>query len=597
MKKQSQSLFMVLLLLLGLLNVGVQHSVLAAEQSAGTITVIGKEQTGALLPETEVAYGDKETALDALIKTAGQNNIEVEETKYGKSIKRIKDLTKADPFYWAFYINGIFAPVNYDAYAVQNGDKLSYVYEDWNQAPKKTVSIKLIDKDGKDIIPPLNKVPFINEPTAFDFLKVAVGNQNVEFKQYDFGKMITSIKGIAVEGSNYWGFYVNGKMASTSADSYKLQAGDEISFKFESSAPPAGGSDGGNQKAAVPVSGAALQAAVDHASKYVSKNAGDWEVIALKKAGKRVPSSYLENAAKLVKDKNGRFSKITDVERYTLGILAAGGNPENVSGHNLVEATYNGDVMKQGLNGVAYGLIALDSANFKVPASAIWTKQKLVNELISKQNKDGGWTWDPSSTTSDIDTTAMVLTALAPHKGEAGVQEKIDQAVEYLSKQYLAGKIDNSSTAAQAVIALSSLNLDANDASFTKDGTSLISYLLTFQNADGGFDWQGGDVSDAFSTSQGFQAVVAYQLKVNGKGSLYQLPLSQAAGKAGASSVATDSKPDDAAKKPTDRTDGQQGHKLPVTASEDYNMIALGSLMILTGFVALFIQRRKKASR
>ncbi|WML50635.1 prenyltransferase/squalene oxidase repeat-containing protein [Neobacillus sp. PS3-34] len=253
--------------------------------------------------------------------------------------------------------------------------------------------------------------------------------------------------------------------------------------------------------------------------------------------------------------------------------------------------------MKQGLNGVAYGLIALDSANFKVPASAKWTKQKLVNELISKQNKDGGWTWDPSSTTSDIDTTAMVLTALAPHKGEAGVQEKIDQAVEYLSKQYHAGKIDNSSTAAQAVIALSSLNLDASDASFTKDGTSLISYLLTFQNADGGFDWQGGDVSDAFSTSQGFQAVVAYQLKVNGKGPLYQLPLSQATGKAGASSVATDSKPDDAAKKPTDRTDGKQGHKLPVTASEDYNMIALGSLMILAGFVALFIQRRKKASR
>lgn len=57
-----------------------------------------------------------------------------------------------------------------------------------------------------------------------------------------------------------------------------------------------------------------------------------------------------------------------------MGALAAGEDPTNIEGYNLVQAIYNGNVTKQGLNGVAYALIALDSANFEVPSSAKWTR-------------------------------------------------------------------------------------------------------------------------------------------------------------------------------------------------------------------------------
>ncbi|HLO11894.1 MAG TPA: DUF4430 domain-containing protein, partial [Pseudoneobacillus sp.] len=423
----------------------------------------------------------------------------------------------------------------------------------------------------------------------------SVFGEKVKYTESKYGKLITSIDGIEAKGSNYWAFYVNGQMGTVGADTYQLKAGDQISFQYESwenqgdESKEQQNQENTNTQGEV-ISAVKLQKAVDLASRYVLKNeVGEWEAIALRQAGKKLPENYLTEVTKQIISKKGRFSKITDYERYTLGILAAGGNPMNVAGYNLVEAIYNGNVEKQGLNGVFYGLIALDSANFEIPKSAKWSREKLVNNLLAKQNQDGGWSWDGGAK-SDIDTTAMVLTALAPYKSDVKVNSLIDVAVKYLSQQYLTGKIDNSSTAAQVVIGLTSIGIEANNKLFINNGTSIIAYLLTYHNADGGFDWQGGNESDVFSTSQAFQAIVAFQLSQNGKGLLYNLPLTHTTNKP----VVDNNK----GQNNTDKSkiiENQEGKPLPNTATNTYNFLTFGLILMLLSAIFFMIEKRRKA--
>jgi LPXTG-motif cell wall-anchored protein len=594
-EKQTKKILMLFVLVFALISGSFQTPILAAEQTQETIEVFGDEKV--LLEETAINNKEKTTAFDALLNTVGANNLEFSESDYGKMITGIKGLQAKGNFYWAFYINGISAQVGADQYIVQKGDRLSFKYVDWTVAPENSVSIKVVGDKG--ILKEVENISYINKPTAFQLLQAVLMDQ-LEFSESEYGKMITSINGVKMEGTNYWAFYVNGQMASVGADSYSLKSNDQISFQYESWETPGEEPEEGTgeetnpeptKPQVDPIPETKLSNVINAVSQYVNKNqVGEWEAVALKQAGKELPANYLENVTKLIKDKKGKFSKITDYERYTLGILAAGGNPTNVAGYDLIEAIYNGNVTKQGLNGVFYGLIALDSANFEIPENAKWTREKLVGHLLEKQNNDNGWSWDGSKK-SDIDTTAMVLTALAPYKNETNVKTAIDEAVQFLSSQYQTSKIDNSSTAAQVIIALSSIDVDSNNPLFTKDGISLISYLISFQNEDGGFDWQGGNVSDVMSTSQGIQGVVAYQLFMNKQGSLYQLPLNLDSPE----QPINDDSDVTAPEENNDSLEGEEGLPLPNTATNTYNYLLFGVLLLMIGAVFFIIEKRKKA--
>ncbi|PLS07225.1 DUF4430 domain-containing protein [Neobacillus cucumis] len=611
-----KNLWMSLLLVFMVLTSGLQTPVLAAEAKQGTVTVLGLDST-AVVPEKTLPLGEKETAAEALIDAVGKDNLEYTDTSYGPMLTGINGVKAGENQFWAFFINGISAQVGPDSYVLQNGDKVTFRLTDFTKPANSSVSLKILD-DKKNTVAELSSIEVIGSPNAFQLLQIALGTDQVGFEETQYGKLITSIKGIKAEGSNYWAFYVDGKMAAVGAEGYQLQKGNQISFQLESYDPAPG--DGGNGETTTPTTPTApttgtitaqdLQTAVNSSSAYVLKNeVGEWQVIALKQAGKEIPKNYLTDVQSVLKEKQGKFSRITDTERYALGILAAGGNPSNAEGFNLIEAIYNGNVTKQGLNGVAYALIALDSANFSVPSSAQWTKEKLISYLTDRQNRDGGWAWD-ESTTSDIDTTAMILTALAPFKDQAGVKEKVDAAIKYLSSQYQASKIDNSSTAAQVIIALSSLGIDSNTGDFSKDNSGLVQYLLSFQNKDGGFDWQGGDTSDPFTTSQGIQALVAYQLFTKEKGSLYHFNLPEETPAAETPAAKTPAVDTTKTPQPTTvvvetktktnsntntNSNTQTGHALPNTATNMYNLLAIGILLLIAGSYMYMRQRKLNA--
>ncbi|MEH7253678.1 DUF4430 domain-containing protein [Neobacillus niacini] len=458
-------------------------------------------------------------------------------------------------------------------------------------------SISVIGLDEANPLFAETSVAVGENETATELLIKAVGENNIEFTDTQFGKMLTGIYGLKpADGETYfWNFLINGKSAQVGSDSYIVQNGDKISFRYTDWTKPM---DEPEIETPVeePVTGdvADFQTALDAVTQYVLSNPlTEFEVISLKQTGKTIPVQYLESVKQVMKEKQGKFSRITDTERYILGVLAAGGDPRNIEGYNLVEAVYNGNVTKQGLIGVSYALIALDSASFEIPDNALWTRDKLTAHLLERQNPDGGWAWDESAT-SDIDTTGMILASLVPYKDKAGIKEKVDLALQYLSAQYQNSKIDNSSTAAQVVIALSALGVDANGPLFTKDNSSLIKFLLTFQNSDGGFDWQGGDVSDVFSTQQGVQALVAYQLYKQGKGSLYNLPLIPQNPIIVNPEVQTPTQAQVQApivKQPAAQVN-QVGYPIPNTATNIYNLIALGLLLLAVGSVYYLKQRK-----
>ncbi|WP_410513640.1 S-layer homology domain-containing protein [Paenibacillus sp. BR2-3] len=251
----------------------------------------------------------------------------------------------------------------------------------------------------------------------------------------------------------------------------------------------------------------------------------DWQAIGLARGGSKLPDSYKTALKTEVQAQKGTYTNVTDYARKVLAATAIGIDATNVAGFDLVEKIYNNARMtNQGINGPVYSLLALDSGHYSVPASAKWTQDKLVSQILSKQNTDGGFTL--STGASDPDVTAMTLTALSAHLDKPEVKTAGERAITWLSQkqQSNGGYGDSSESVAQVIIALTSSNVDPAEKRFTKDAGDLIDRLLSFRTADVGFAHKISGKYDALATEQALQALVAYQLFVKGEGRFYNFP-------------------------------------------------------------------------
>lgn len=249
----------------------------------------------------------------------------------------------------------------------------------------------------------------------------------------------------------------------------------------------------------------------------------EWQAIGLAQAGYRVPESYAQALAQKVQAEGGSFPYVTDYARIVLAVRAIGGDPANFAGYNLLERIYNSDkISGQTLNAPVYALLALDSGSYTPPADAKWNQAKLLSEILSKQNSDGGFAL--FSGASDPDMTAMTLTALAAHKNDPAASAAGQKAVAWLSAKQGSngGYGDSSESVAQAIIGLSSYGVDPAGAEFTKNGTALVGRLLSFRLASGAFAHTQGGSANTLASQQALQALVAYNLFSGGKsGKLY----------------------------------------------------------------------------
>ena len=275
---------------------------------------------------------------------------------------------------------------------------------------------------------------------------------------------------------------------------------------------------------------------------------GEWAVLA--EARGNVSASvwydkYLSNIAKSVASMNGKLdptstqTKHTEYSRVILALTSIGEDATKFKGsngtvYNLVEPLFekNGStyrVSEQGNNGTAFALIALDSGNYYDNATGTTARNAWINSLLDAQISDGSWGIDADFPGSNVDMTAMVVQALAPYcSTNANVKDAVDKAVKWLSAEYQkTGDYDSSESAAQVIVALSALNIDAKiDSRFQHNGISVLSNFLSYADPNSkGFlhDKQPNSTVNQMASEQAAYTLVAYDRYVNGSKRLYDM--------------------------------------------------------------------------
>lgn len=292
----------------------------------------------------------------------------------------------------------------------------------------------------------------------------------------------------------------------------------------------------------------------------------DWYVFAMSRGGfqENYPN-YREHLSSYVKEcyqnnKTLSLDASTEYHRISLALLAAGGNPENVEGRNLIaEGTYyreqTASLNRQGIIGWIWACITLSTKDYEIPADADTTKEEIISEILAYQTADGGFSMGENQ--ADPDITAMVIQALAMHtlsiqskstneKSNYALNEYtyvnrktdqittksietiIEEALDCLATLQLSdgsfgyeGEPCTESTA-QVLVALSCRNLDpTKEKRFLKGKQNVLTALMEFQNDDGGFPHMKGEESDGIAGSQALYALSAWKRCKEGQPTIY----------------------------------------------------------------------------
>lgn len=266
---------------------------------------------------------------------------------------------------------------------------------------------------------------------------------------------------------------------------------------------------------------------------------GEWVVIGLARSDYNVPQSfydaYYNNLVSYVKASKGILSKnkYTEYSRVVLALTAIGKNPENVGGYNLLAplGDYNA-VIRQGINGPIFALLALDSLSYEMPvcteAEIQASRNLYIEYILEKQLENGGWSL--YGDTAEPDVTGMALMALAKYKDNARVKTAIDKAVICLSQLqnndggFSSGGIPNTESTSQVIMALCELGIDPSDSLFTKGNNALSNSIMNYYIAGGGFKHSINDTSpNLMATEQGFYALVSLMRFKKGQNSFYDM--------------------------------------------------------------------------
>ena len=265
---------------------------------------------------------------------------------------------------------------------------------------------------------------------------------------------------------------------------------------------------------------------------------GEWLMLGLSRSEKLFggdAESYVASLEASVRkniNKAGQLKKngsalATENARVALAVTALGYDARAFAEKDLLAAFADTTwIENQGNNASAYALLALNAKEAYLSEDQALTvaAKKLVESLLKHQKADGSWAINTGD--GDLDTTAMVVTALAEYRDDAQTADAISKALEYLAGQQKPGGAIGTSpeTTAQVVVALSTLGLDAaTDGRFMINGRSVLQGLLQFYAEGGGFARTTGGSVNQMSSEQGYYALAAYDRYCSGKNSLYKM--------------------------------------------------------------------------
>ncbi|NOH15828.1 immunoglobulin-like domain-containing protein [Clostridium cochlearium] len=254
------------------------------------------------------------------------------------------------------------------------------------------------------------------------------------------------------------------------------------------------------------------------AAKDYINTSEDWKVMDMNLFGmgdKVDEVKCIQNARNII---SSSWSSITDLERVAIALTSMGFDVRETTTKdkkciNLIEKIMNSDMKGSTNNAAIFGLIAIDSGNYDIPNGTKNTRESLVKLILSRQNDDGGWPLYDGA--SDIDISAMALSALAPyfHNGDSEVVEAVNKGLIYLESALKeAGLYDfpdedegNSNSISMAIIAYTALgkNIDRLD--------WLMMNLNTYITEDNKLGFKDSQKANDLSTEQGFRALIAYR--------------------------------------------------------------------------------------
>ncbi|MGF7086910.1 hypothetical protein JOD24_000742 [Kroppenstedtia sanguinis] len=447
-----------------------------------------------MYPATPVEIEADETAFSVLLKTLGPEQMTYTGSGSSLYVRAIGDLAEFDrgPLSgWMFRVNGEFPAHSAGSHPVKNGDVVEWVYTT-DGGEDVGLPLSRTDGEGNNRLREAPKAPPSGtEPDAPVKSKPRSDGASNLPREKAFGESRRTLGTQEHSGKEV--------QATTSAKTASVKKRD------------------------------LTQAVADVAGWISAEGSGsDWQALGLFQAVEKVPVNYLENTIRHIVENEGEFRKVTDVERLVLGIRAGGGDPRSIDKYNLIEKICNHKgMLTQGSNGVIFALIALDSARYFVPDGAEWNREGLLNWLLENQNRDGSWALVVGSS-GDVDLTAMALAALAPYDGGAVDQAK-QRGFGWLSAQqtesggFRSWGVENSESASQVIIALTSNGMDPHSNAFTKSGGNVVENLLSYQQKDGGFAHVGEEKSNDMASEQALLALTSYRNFLEGKPRIYDL--------------------------------------------------------------------------
>ena len=292
--------------------------------------------------------------------------------------------------------------------------------------------------------------------------------------------------------------------------------------------------------------------AVKNVFAYLSEKAASpgfedtWTVIGAVRGKRKLPKgykkTYYKNTVKYLSDNNWSITenRYTEYSKIILAMTAIGKDARDIEGHNLFEYLSDFEnVKKQGINGVAYALLALNShIGYDIPhnpkAATQNSEKVMLDYILEKEGEDGGWYIMGGY--ADADITAIVLQAIAPYReSDDRVSKAVDRALDFLSKSrndeggYLAllgsSRIESSESISQVIISLTALDIDPTKDLEYASGTGrkgiyerLMDYYVTIETGKGGFahilpDTGDAEVNDLASVEGMCAAASLYRLR------------------------------------------------------------------------------------
>jgi|GEM_PF-5233542 len=297
-----------------------------------------------------------------------------------------------------------------------------------------------------------------------------------------------------------------------------------------------------------------IDQAIDNISNYYADSADayqdGWKVMEMSLLGRK--TDVLDNSGTLIQYIEQATSEINPASlssyaKAAIVLTSLGMDVENLDDYgsfidskgnpvtNLIAniANFSSDL---DIYGAPFALLAYDCAPYQEPAGCTITREDIINYLLDAQLASGLWDdgYAAAFGFKDVDTTAMVIVALAPYYNnypadaniEAAITTALDDAVAALSAAqedngaFSSWGSVNSNSTSMVALALVSLGLDpSSDPAFVKTvgdvSSSILDGIMAFQTDSGLFGWDSNTTFNDLATEQVLRSLIALKLYYN----------------------------------------------------------------------------------